>query len=58
MGFFDTLTTVAKGTLKSVDRAATSMARKLSDTALLDKMIEHPNNKYFQAEAERRGRGL
>jgi len=55
MGFFDKLKTVTDSTLVAMDKTAESMAKRLSDTQLLDKIGEYPKNKYYYAEAQRRG---
>ena len=54
MGFFDKLKTAADSTLVAMDKTAERMASRLSDTELLNKLVEHPNNKYYNAEAQRR----
>ena len=55
MGFFDKLKTVADGAVVAMDQASEKIARKLTDDQLLSRLSEKPNNKYFRAEAERRG---
>ena len=55
MGFFDKLKTVTDSTLVAMDKTAESMAKRLSDTQLLDKIGEYPKNKYYYSEAQRRG---
>ena len=55
MGFFDTLKTVADSTVVAMDKTGKRMAEKLSDMELLNKLAEYPNNKYYNAEAQKRG---
>jgi len=55
MGFFDKLKTVADGAVVAIDQASEKIARKLTDDQLLSRLSKKPNNKYFRAEAERRG---
>ncbi len=55
MGFFDKLKTVADSTVVAMDKAGERTAKRLSDTELLNKVVEYPNNRYYNAEAQRRG---
>jgi len=55
MGLFDKLKSATETILEETDKAFERQVKKFTDVQLLEKLVEHPDNKYLRNEAKRRG---